>query len=78
MELLCIVHASPKAKVNWYKDGRRLNESGSDTRVSIGHTGRKHLLTISLVEESDRGRYTCHAINSLGESKGNIQVMGRR
>ena len=33
-------------------------------------------MVISDVDESDRGRYTCHATNNMGEAKGNIQVMG--
>ena len=51
--------------------------NGGNDRISLGHSGRKHLLVISDVDDAaDRGRYTCHAINELGESKGNIQVMG--
>ena len=83
LELVCIVHALPHAAVQWYKDGGALvdNRYGvSDDldarRLSISHEGRKHLLIIPDVGEADRGRYTCHAKNSLGESKGNVQVMG--
>ena len=84
LELVCIVHASPRVTVEWYKDGQRLEDepglnSGSSLlpdRVSIGQSGRKHLMVISRVAEADRGRYTCRAVNELGESKGNIQVMG--
>ena len=46
-------------------------------RLTIGHNGRKHLLVITDVGDGDRGRYTCHATNNIGESKGNIQVMGK-
>jgi hypothetical protein len=82
LELVCIVHASPHADVKWYKDGNLLveNRGGDDSsrrRLSIGHEGRKHLLVIPDVAETDKGRYTCHAANTLGESKGNVQVMGK-
>ena len=78
LELVCIVHASPRAEVTWYKDGVKLTADAvrNDSRMAIGHTGREYLLTISDVEVADRGRYTCHAVNNIGESKGNIQVMG--
>ncbi|TRY78849.1 hypothetical protein TCAL_07740 [Tigriopus californicus] len=93
LELVCIVHASPKADVRWFKDGLYLesnstfNRHDDDTtegtleepeedRLSIRHSGRKHILIIRRIEDRDRGHYTCHAISSIGESKGNIQVMG--
>jgi len=73
LELVCIVHASPKANVTWYKDGRRLQESRD--RVFIEKIGRKHLLSIRNLEENrDAGTYTCHATNSVGEYKENFHV----
>lgn len=91
LELVCIVHASPKADVRWFKDGLYLESNSSfihnDTtdddsledehRLTIRHNGRKHVLIIRGIEDEDRGHYTCHAMNSIGEGKGNIQVMGK-
>lgn len=72
LELVCIVHASPKATVTWHKNGE---EVIVDDRTSISHIGRKHLLVIEgVTEEQDKGHYTCHAANSLGDSKGNVEV----
>eukprot|EP00095_Tigriopus_kingsejongensis_P009554 maker-scaffold114_size351134-snap-gene-2.12 protein:Tk09554 transcript:maker-scaffold114_size351134-snap-gene-2.12-mRNA-1 annotation:"limbic system-associated membrane protein" len=87
LELVCIVHASPKADVRWFKDGlylegnvtfEEINDTSSEEpdRLTIQHHGRKHILIINGIEDEDRGRYTCHAMNNIGESKGNIQVMG--
>ena len=33
LELVCIVHASPKANVSWYKDGQLIKTNG---RITIG------------------------------------------
>ena len=48
----------------------------ADPRWSFSIRGHQHLLVISDVSESDRGRYTCHATNKVGSTKANIQVMG--
>ena len=75
------MHASPKPEVSWYKDGQRLDELAGQPgyeRVSVGHSGRKYLLVITDQVAEDRGRYTCHATNNIGEAKGNIQVMGEK
>ena len=74
LELVCIVHASPKANVTWYKDGRRLQHQD---RIVIEKIGRKHLLAIrNLDENRDAGTYTCHATNPVGEYKENFHVQG--
>ncbi len=84
LELSCLVHASPRASVTWYNDGEALVPltnsrpmAAVTERLSVGHSGRKHVLVVSPVRDAeDRGRYTCHAVNDLGDAKGNIQVMG--
>jgi hypothetical protein len=74
LELVCIVHASPRANVSWYKDGRVLQSTG---RILIEKIGRKHLLSVRNLDETmDAGTYTCQAINPLGEYKENFHVLG--
>jgi len=72
LELVCIVHASPKATVSWYKNGRLVQPS---ERILIEKISRKHLFTIKNLDEiQDAGTYTCHAKNSLGEFKENFHL----
>jgi len=72
LELVCIVHAYPKAEVTWYKDGQQLVES--DT-ITVEKIGRKHLLQVRNLDEiRDAGTYTCHAVNPVGEFKENFHI----
>ena len=74
LELVCIVHAYPKAEVTWYKDGQQLTESDS---ISVEKIGRKHLLQVRNLDEiRDAGTYTCHAVNPVGEFKENFHIQG--
>ena len=74
LELVCIVHAYPKAEVTWYKDGQQLLES--DT-ITVEKIGRKHLLQVRNLDEiRDAGTYTCHAVNPVGEFKENFHIQG--
>ena len=36
LELLCIVHAFPRARVRWYKDGRRVHEEEEEEKEEEG------------------------------------------
>jgi len=72
LELVCIVHAYPKAEVTWYKDGQQLVESDS---INVEKIGRKHLLQVRNLDEiRDAGTYTCHAVNPVGEFKENFHI----
>ena len=74
LELVCIVHAYPKAEVTWYKDGQQLVESDS---INVEKIGRKHLLQVRNLDEiRDAGTYTCHAVNPVGEFKENFHIQG--
>jgi len=72
-EVTCIVHSSPRAEVTWYKDGNEM-----DNAVSvINQHGNRHTLTLSNIDESHFGRYTCKAVNEFGEDEKTTEVSGR-
>ena len=90
LELVCIVHASPRPNISWYKNGQRMNISTSHhqrregsrerdlaarQRIRTSKIGRKHIFIIDkIMSEHDEGTYTCHAVNEIGEAKHNFQV----
>ena len=76
LELVCIVHASPRANVSWYKNGHLLQHS--EGRITIEKLSRKYVLAIRNLDETrDAGTYSCHAVNGLGEYRENFHVQGK-
>jgi len=72
VKLTCIVHAEPKAHVNWFKnDGQPIENS---TRYRLTNTGSRHDLNIDSVNVDDFGAYTCVGTNKLGKGQQTIQV----
>ena len=71
-EVICIVHASPKAKVTWLKDGFPVDES----RNPVNQRGNRHTLVIPNVNEESFGDYTCEAQNSFGTQSKSTRVSG--
>ena len=58
--------------IMWYKDGKRLENSGS-TRPHANGTYSAEL-EISLAQYSDRGVYTCTAQNQYGTTSANVTL----
>ncbi len=75
-EVICIVHASPRAEVTWYKDGMPLD--GNSGSYLINHRGNRHTLTIPGVDSSKFGKYSCKAQNQYGEDQKTTEVSGTK
>lgn len=63
----CSVKARPIAsEIRWWFEGREL-----ETNISSGIIISNQSLVLQRVQRKQRGRYTCSAINSIGESHSN-------
>ncbi|KAK2727244.1 neural cell adhesion molecule 2-like [Artemia franciscana] len=74
-ELTCTVHAKPMASVTWIKNNEPVAIDAE--RIKVMKNGSKHVLSIKSVKSSDFGNYSCIAMNSIGETKADIEVTGR-
>ncbi|XP_077519310.1 hemicentin-1-like [Amblyomma americanum] len=70
LSLLCRVTAQPKASVVWLKESVPLKAEGSRHQISPD----SETLTIDHVQVSDRGKYTCVAINNAGTDEKDFHV----
>uniref|UniRef100_A0A0B7BN15 Uncharacterized protein n=1 Tax=Arion vulgaris TaxID=1028688 RepID=A0A0B7BN15_9EUPU len=71
-KLICCVQAHPTPKVQWYKDGREINDGDHYTiQYSFGIC----TLEISRARPEDSGKYTCIAKNTLGEHETTCKVI---
>jgi len=71
VEITCTVHASPVAKVTWFKDGKLLEPKNN----VISRRGNRHTLLLPGIIEGDKnGSYECRAKNSLGEASASTDV----
>ncbi|XP_059482305.1 protein amalgam-like isoform X2 [Neocloeon triangulifer] len=73
-ELVCEVHADPRPKVGWFKDGVAIPLKSDKYKIS--HAGSKHLLTIINTQKMDFGMYTCHANNTMGRVDKVVKLSG--
>lgn len=74
MHLICIVHAEPKAKINWFKNNKMIEYSLGN--VKLEHKHNDLTLKIMKVEESDFGNYSCKASNDQGSGEKHIVLSG--
>jgi len=73
-ELVCMVHAHPKAKVTWLKGGEPIDTNMPDVvEHSVKH---RHSLTLLSVSSDKLGDYQCKAENDVGEALKTITVAG--
>jgi len=71
VEIVCTVHASPAAKVEWFKDGDLLPPKEN----VITRRGNKHILLLPGIIKGDKiGLYECRAKNALGEASASTEV----
>ena len=73
-EIVCRVHAFPSPTVVWVFNG---NAISSNERVKIGRVGSRHTLTITKVQPSDFGTFTCQASNTLGTDERTTELSGK-
>jgi len=71
VEITCTVHASPAAKVDWFKDGTLLVPKEN----VITRRGNRHTLLLPGIVKGDQsGSYECRAKNALGEAAALTEV----
>ena len=75
-EVICIVHASPRAEVTWFKDGEVITQGQGQT--VINQRGNRHTLLIPGVSEESFGDYTCEGQNPLGKARKTTTVSGEK
>ncbi|KAG9460950.1 hypothetical protein GDO78_018611, partial [Eleutherodactylus coqui] len=61
--LTCSVTGHPEPRVTWKKGQQDVPLDGQ--KFTLSSDGRR--LSVTELEKSDEGEYTCHAINRLGE-----------
>uniref|UniRef100_A0A2P2HX06 Protein amalgam-like n=1 Tax=Hirondellea gigas TaxID=1518452 RepID=A0A2P2HX06_9CRUS len=71
VELVCVVHAHPGAKVSWSHNGEPV---AAATHAEVHNGGHRHLLTIEEVSDQDIGHYSCQATNDFGTTTENIYL----
>ena len=65
VRLICTVHASPLATVEWYKDGQKMVLKDN----VISKRGNRHTLLLIGISEDDRNsKLECRARNGIGEA----------
>uniref|UniRef100_A0A1B6DXL8 Ig-like domain-containing protein n=2 Tax=Clastoptera arizonana TaxID=38151 RepID=A0A1B6DXL8_9HEMI len=72
INLICTVHATPRAKVTWLKDGKAIPQS-----QQMVNEKNKYTLHLAKVKPSDFGEYTCEASNKEGHSKESRLISGK-
>ena len=69
--LECTLHGTPKPRVFWYHNKKKLKNSSDFSQTYDGKVAR---LVIAEVLDEDDGEYMCFAINKGGETKTECQL----
>jgi len=73
-ELVCTVHAQPKAKVTWWRDGRPLNTTIPGLHLTSSR--HRHSLSVLSISSEKLGQYQCRAGNSVGQAEKTLTIAG--
>ena len=73
-EVICTVHASPKAEVVWFKDGEIIGEK----QALFKHLGNRHSIILTGINEPIYGVYKCKATNKFGSDEATTEVSGNK
>ncbi|KAK3103159.1 hypothetical protein FSP39_016894 [Pinctada imbricata] len=71
-KLLCIVQSTPTPKVTWTKDGKDLSRND---HYMLSYSSGVCTMEVQNARVEDTGRYTCSAINDLGEEETHTNVV---
>ena len=71
-EVVCVVHASPKADIVWFKNGKALTKEEG----IFSQRGNRHTLLLPGIKGSTFGTYTCRASNKFGSDERTTEVSG--
>lgn len=75
MQLVCTVDAFPEARISW---NRGITPVVSGTNgLSVSQSGSTSTLTVTMTDDSRRGRYTCKAVNRLGEINQEYEILAK-
>ncbi|KAF6024689.1 unc-22 [Bugula neritina] len=71
-KLTCTVQGFPQPQVSWYHSGRDIT---NNPRYSVTYASGRCSIEIGNAESGDAGKYTCRAVNTLGEAECSCNVV---
>lgn len=71
--LQCTAHEDPRPHLRWYKDGKLIEDSSSNYKIST--LGPHSNLTVTPTTDGDFGTFTCEAENSFGKHNRSIDLV---
>ena len=65
VEVVCIIHSSPRSTVEWYKNGQLLDPE----KAVISHRGNRHTLLIQKIGKNQRLLFYCFESLGIGKKR---------